>query len=100
MIMPAICLSEEQHYITSNESGGAVVRMDKDWRDKLWIEFKRDAHVRDLFKSPDHHHADLDDDWFHELKQDVEELRLDKKTATEEFLVQLFKSVQSGATSL
>ena len=75
--------------LQSIESQAAGNNMDNDWRQKLWIEVKRDTKGRDLFKShkeSKNNERDEDDHQFEQLTEDVEELTLDKKKATEEFL--------------
>ena len=96
MILPLMAPSEnedgqhhEQMNLQSIESQAAGNNMDNDWRQKLWIEVKRDTKGRDLFKSnkeSKNNERDEDDHQFDELTEDVEELTLDKKKATEEFL--------------
>ena len=74
----------------SIDSQATGSNMDNDWRQKLWIEVKRDTKGRDLFKSHKESSKELEDDHqFEELTEDVEELTLDKKKATEEFLSHL-----------
>ena len=62
--------------------------MRKDWREKLWIEFKRDYGTKkNLLK------FDQDND-YEELNGDIDELRLDKHTATETYLTRLLQYIQ------
>ena len=68
-----------------------MARMHKDWREKLWIEFKRDKSTKlDLMASV----QAPEDDTYEELEAgDADELRLDKHTATEANLTRLLAQV-------
>lgn len=60
------------------EKYNGVMRMQKSWREKLWMENDRDKNNSDEMQV-----LDLDEP---EALEDVEELRLDKHTATVEHL--------------
>ena len=59
--------------------------MNKNWRSKLWIDDKRDVDIKkDLINQ-----LMENDEYFDELNGDVDVLRLDKHTCTEEYLTRL-----------
>ena len=88
MVLPSLSLQKEKSLVVTLEQG--VARMAKDWREKLWIEFKRDrSSKKDLMKP-----VYLIEDNYEELNGDIEELRLDKNSCTEEFLTRLLEYIR------
>jgi len=63
--------------------------MTKEWRKKLWMDFDRDHDVPTFGLEED----EEDDD---NQLQDLDELRLDNHTASEEFLTQLLEYIKNG----
>ena len=77
-------LIEQLHSKAVVEKDG-IMRMQKEWREKLWIENDRDKHGEDEMQV-----IDLDEP---EGLEDVEELRLDKHTAAVEHMQHLYEHV-------
>ena len=59
--------------------------MEKRWRQKLWIDFDRDNEIEIPKGKKDKNEDPLDD---------VEELKIDNHTASEDYLTQLYEHIR------